>query len=598
MSEQAYNVCLFLYALAYLPFMDQHSPAINGGLGLLAMVGWGMRRTKKHFPSWLRGVVVLLGVFLIYLQYGTLRGMTTGVGILAFLGLLKTTEMSSKRDFMVFLLILELLLVGHLLSEDSLAMLLYVLAVSFLLFAALLIFHQNENLRQFDRYKIKIYGKIFAFSVFLAVGLFFLFPRLQVGNIFANNTAPVAQMGFSEEIKPGDFARITSNTSPIFRVRFTSKNPPPLPLLYWRGTVLGKVENFHWKKGSLGAVREKRATSKGIKHSFEVDFASLQDGPLFLLEGAGRPRPLGRGRLKREAGETYRFELHLNQKVRYQGVVFNDYHYSLSEVERRKYLQLPEQKSQRVEDYVRNLMNIHKTEGQRVVALMNSFSGGKFRYTLNPGTLTGNQLEQFLFESKRGYCEHFASATAVLLRMMGIPARLVVGLHGGLYNPFGEYYLLRGQDAHAWVEYWSEGGRWRRLDPVKFVAPDRIRLGSDAFLGGQVVVKRNQENTVAWSWWRNFRLATDMIYYEVNRKFAGLDYQTQKNFLAKWGGGRKNSFEVVSGGGGTSGHVCGASFGNESLFREGEKSFGTKFSPSVSPLGKKGVSSASRRRPL
>jgi hypothetical protein len=145
-------------------------------------------------------------------------------------------------------------------------------------------------------------------------------------------------------------------------------------------------------------------------------------------------------------------------------------------------------------------------------------------------------LDQFFFESKRGFCEHFSSSFALYLRLLGVPSRVVVGFHGGEFNPLGKYYVVRGMDAHAWVEAWRPKRGWVRFDPTGYVAPDRIRYGSASYFVEQAdqqgvsldvyLEKRSNE------FWQGLLFAIDMIYYEANREFVGFDLDRQKSLFS------------------------------------------------------------------
>jgi hypothetical protein len=163
--------------------------------------------------------------------------------------------------------------------------------------------------------------------------------------------------------------------------------------------------------------------------------------------------------------------------------------------------------------------------------ITNFLRSEKFSYTLSPGEQT---LDEFLFENKRGFCEHFSSVSTILMRLNGIPSRIVTGFHGGLYNDSGGYYQVRGQDAHAWMEYWN-GEIWKRGDPTEVVAPERLSLGSDGFLlraelpeGMSLRDYVGMKQSAAWA---RFMLAWDSFYNNLNQKFLEYDYSVQRDLF-------------------------------------------------------------------
>ena len=535
MREKFYRHCLLIHALAWLPFMGQHFWEINLGVFATLALGRFMHVRGKPLPYWAGGIIIVTALALLYNRYETLKGLETAVGLLAFLGALKTAEIVKKRDLLAQLLMSELLLTGHLLSTDSLAAVLYLLAVNFLIFWVLMAFQGNEEGERWSSKALRFYVKVFAFSLVLAVGFFFIFPRLPISKFFARVDAPVSQMGFGDEIKPGDFTRIVKDPTPIFRASFNSVIPISYENMYWKGATLSRIEGFSWKREKQGARTQWEEVASAEEYSYEVDFSVLREDFLFLLDKTTSFKKLSPGKIVDKGGGTYRFYPRLNKKMRYRGAVSKASWRDISVKERKRYLSLPEKASPKVTAYVEGITSQFSGTEERVRAVVGNFEKGNFLFTLSPGALSGDYLEDFLFRSKKGYCEHFASATGILLRMMGIPTRLVVGFHGGLWNPLGKYFILRNQDAHAWIEFWKEEEGWERLDPTKYVFPERISRGFDVFEEG---IEADREGTARNDWlvrWKTLWFAVDMAYYRLGRSFFALDYETQKQTLARWG---------------------------------------------------------------
>ena len=535
MREKFYRHCLLIHVLAWLPFMGQHFWEINVGVLLTLALGRAMHVRGRALSYWAGGIVIAVALGMLYNRYGTLKGLETAVGLLAFLGALKTAEIVKKRDFLAQLLMSELLLIGHLLSTDSLMAVLYLLAVNFLVFWVLMAFHGDDEKERWSPKALKFYVKVFAFSLILAVGCFFVFPRLPISKFFKRVDAPISQMGFGDELRPGEFAQIVGDTTPVFRASFTSSKHPPYGHLYWRGTTLTKVEGFAWKREKQGWRPEWEDISTDVQYTYEIDFSVYKEDFLFLLPRTTSIQRLSPGKILRKGGSTYRFYPYNQKKIRYRGAVTKASARELSSKERKRYLSLPEKISPRITEYIDGVMAKSSQTEERVEAIMDHFKGGDFTSSFEPGVLSGDFLEDFFFRSKKGYCEHFASATGIFLRMMGIPARLVVGFHGGVWNPLGEYYILRNQDAHAWVEYWSEGKGWKRLDPVQLVFPERINGGFEAFEGSLTGEGAEGGRSDWMARWRTLWFAVDMAYYRLGRSFFALDYEAQKKALARWG---------------------------------------------------------------
>ena len=511
------------------PFIREHS---SGVICVLVVVGIFsiFFHLKGITPNKIINTILLIaGTVIILWQNAGIRNLESGIGIIAFLSILKTCEFRNRRDIFVYLLMLKLGLVGHLLSSDSLSLLLLIVVISFLIFILL---SSKENLSwhipALD--KLKIYGQIFIFSIPLALILFFVFPRIPIYNPLSKNITPIASIGFSDEVHPGDFAHLLGNTTPVFRATFRKKSPK-YSNMYWRGAVLNKVDGFSWIRGKQGGIRENKAAKGSIKFNYQVDFAQLKESFIFLLEKNTNLVNLSRGQIMPMGGETFKIRP-FNQKISYRGQVSNVTPYNLPPKAKRRYLQLPSNISKRVKGLAEEIKQNTDSFESKVNGILQEFKNNEFVMSTNPGNLEGDRLDKFLFESRKGYCEHYASATAILLRIMNIPSRLVVGFHGGIFNPLGKYFTLRTRDAHAWVEAWNKQNGWVRIDPMSSVAPERLTLGIDALLSGETLTnKTNAKESKFKIWWKKTWFALDLIYYKLGHKFIGLDLESQKQFL-------------------------------------------------------------------
>jgi hypothetical protein len=144
-------------------------------------------------------------------------------------------------------------------------------------------------------------------------------------------------------------------------------------------------------------------------------------------------------------------------------------------------LRLPEGRNPRAFELGRRLRQTSADDRAFLASALQVFREAKFYYSLSPPPLGTNPVDDFLFSTREGFCEHFASALATLARAGGLPARVVVGYQGGELNPFADYWIVRQANAHAWVEVWLDGA-WRRVDPTAAVAPERIERGIDQTL--------------------------------------------------------------------------------------------------------------------
>jgi protein-glutamine gamma-glutamyltransferase len=528
---------MILYLFSMAPFLGQHNSVtlmISGVGVLLSLI---LNQKNIQLPILLRYGFVAFSTIAVFRSFGSLKGLEAGTGLLSILAVIKLFEMKKPRDFFIFVLIIELLLVGHLLSADSLAVLIYVLVLSVILFYFLSIFNKKNEFH-LDRERIKITLKVFLYSIPLAAILFFAFPRLYLGNLFTSNVKEKGLMGFSERLRPGDMAELATSEEDIFRAKVNGK---PLSQfdMYWRGAVLTRTDGFNWVPGYTKSRHFYKFLEDQEKFSYEVDMDKLENTQLFLLEESTNVQVMSRGKIERLAGHSYKVAPYNNQKIRYKAKVVETDFLPLGEKEQKVYLQLPRTISKRVRDLARK-MSEGKSFEEKVQSVKDHFYQKDFEYTLAPGKYEGERpLEEFLFVRKKGFCEHYSSAAAILFRLMGIHTRVLAGFQGGEFNPIGNYYLIQGRDAHAWVELFDPKKGWIRVDPTSWIAPNRIRLGSNAFFNGLVRPENlTEEEFIAGlnnSFLKKLKFTIDMYYYEMNRNFLGYDYDAQKDFFKKFG---------------------------------------------------------------
>lgn len=534
-----FRSCLIFLGLSYLPFLNQVSLLINGIFFLNVILAIWQEGQKRQISQLIRVGLMMMGIALIFNEYQTLWGLEPGVAILSLMATLKIFELNQKRDFFLFVLIVELSLVGHVLTVDHLYMVIYVIILSLLLFALLFTYHTGEQRVVWNRARKKVFAQIFLYSLPLAFGLFFLFPRLTLGNIFFNTIKKQDLTGFSDEIRPGTIAKVMQNKATYFRAKFLDEKTPSYFELYWRGSILSKTDGFTWTRLKPPGKRAESLVGP-VKYRYEVTFDVFMNSPLFLLEGTNSFKTNTKGHLLKSGAGTYRFFPFSNQKISFSGETGKRRPLELKENLREHYLQLPpESKMRRFSAWVKGL----GLEGQQLRSYAKTFSewvkNNGFTYTLNPGKISSEApLDEFFFNSKIGFCEHYAASFALYLRLLGVPSRVVVGFHGGEFNPLGKYYIVKGLDAHAWVEGWDDKKGWITFDPTAYVAPNRIRYGSASYFlddedtqGISMDVYLEGRNS---EFLQGILFALDMFYYEANREFVGFDLERQKslfNFL-------------------------------------------------------------------
>lgn len=374
----------------------------------------------------------------------------------------------------------------------------------------------------------------------LAALLFVLFPRL-AGPLWGAPADAGARSGLSDRMAPGAISELSLSDNVAFRVDFEGAPPPPAQR-YWRGPVLSRFDGFEWsalprvRRGTFLASRQ-----RAIEYTVSLEpqnriwlFAlehptSLPQLPIDApLPSAAPSRPF--------AILTYDQQLlattPVTQTIRYaQRSALADRFASDSVSDRHDNLQLP-RRNPRTLEFARELRGRAPSDRAFIAEVLDWFRRESFVYTLAPPLLEGDTIDAFLFETRRGFCEHYAAAFVVLLRAAGIPARVVTGYQGGEINPNGGYMIVRDSDAHAWAEALLDG-TWQRFDPTAAVAPSRIERGLGAALpqGEPVPYLARLDMT----WLKRLRLHWDAVNYQWQRGVVGFNVQRQRDLLRDLG---------------------------------------------------------------
>jgi len=531
-----FRSCLIFLVLSYVPFANQVTPIINAIFFLNVMLSIWQENQNRRIPQLIRVGLMLMGLALIFNEYQSLWGLEPGVAALSLMATLKIFELHGKRDFFLFVLIVELSLIGHVLTVDQLYMVIYVIVISLLLFGLLFTYHMGDKSAKWSKARRKVFAQIFLYSIPLAVGFFLLFPRLTLGNLFFNTVRKQNLTGFSDEVRPGTIAKVIQNKTTYFRAKFLDNKTPSYFELYWRGSILSKTDGFTWTRVKPPGKRVEDLVGP-IKYRYEITYDAFMNSPLFLLEDTTSFDKSSKGYLLNMGAGTFKFYPYSNQKISFSGETGRRIPKSMSAPLREHYLQLPPtQNMTKFFSWVKGLTFKNSQLRTYSKTFSEWLKKDGFTYSLSPGILMSKApIDEFFFSSKKGFCEHYAASFALYLRLLGVPSRIVVGFHGGEFNPLGQYYIVKGLDAHAWVEAWDEKKGWLRFDPTGYVSPDRIRYGSNTyFLNDQeregvsldVYLERK-----SGEFWQGLKFAMDMLYYEANREFVGYDLDRQENLF-------------------------------------------------------------------
>jgi len=450
------------------------------------LLGWRLAVDLKYMRlpgRLLRLVLTLVAMVITFESFHTLFGRQAGIGLLVAMLCLKLMEMKQDRDVIVVIGLGYFAVVTVFLFNQSMFIGLYMVIVVILLTTALTS-HNREHSKVHQFQNLKLAGILLLQATPLMLLLFILFPRIPGPLWSLPNDSVGAKTGISDSMSPGKISNLSNNDAVAFRVQFHDKIPPKREL-YWRGPVLNYFDGQTWTASGVvqyEAPGEKLADNTsyfalGEPTHYTVTLEPNNQKWLFALDMIAQ-LPQG-SNLSPDYVITTRNPI--EQLLRYRIQSYT--HYQLDpqyEPNRGKYLQLPNTLTPRIKQLVIQWRKDANGDMEKIVDLaLQHFSEQPFYYTRKPPLLFNNPVDEFLFDTRRGFCEHYASAFVYLMRASGIPSRVVTGYQGGEKNPLSDYFIVRQSDAHAWAEVWIQGRGWTRVDPTAVIPPERIENQQD-----------------------------------------------------------------------------------------------------------------------
>ncbi len=507
----------------------------------------GMALLWRLTPFWrkdaagqriLRLLLALLGVAGVFLEHRTLFGPQGGVSLLVLMTVLKLLEAEGRRDHGIMVLIGYFLLMTTFISDQSLAMAAWLLAVAIALTASLVVAQSTHPPRLASA--LKIGASLSMQALPLALLLFVLFPRLPnpIGGLIQTQQS---RSGLSDSMSPGSVSELILSDAIAFRIDFTTPGVDGRRL-YWRGPVLWDYDGRTWRRSPYEGETPDRA-GLGQRLSYSVTLEAHRQNWLFITGLPSSPPSTRADMLPSSSADLeWQTSKPVLERLRYQVSAWPEYRLEtdLDPQRRAQALALPEGYNPRTralgERWANEtaLLGNEQTNEQAteqanelVRRALAFFRQEAFYYTLRPPRLGEHAVDEFLFSTRRGVCEHYASAVVSLMRAAGVPARVVTGYQGGERNPVGDYWIVRQRDAHAWTEVWLAGRGWVLVDPTAAVAPQRIEQGISAALpmAEQPLLQIDAD------WLRPARQAWDFLNNGWNQWVLGYDFERQRRFL-------------------------------------------------------------------
>ena len=518
----------------------------------LAMKFWMEPRGYRLRSATLKLMLAAMGLFAIFVSYGSLKGIEPGISLLVVLVSLKVLEAHTAREFQVMVLMgWVLCLCGFFLSQDFVIALSLLTAFALLL-VALIQFYRGSSPGAFWP-PLGTTGKILVQAAPLVVLLFVLFPRINTGLRVDFRANRLASSGFSDRLSPGSIAALANSSEIAFRAEFPGSTATPPGSMYWRGAVMWHCDGLEWRTPYVPVSIS--SSGRGTRQSFtnniirqRITLAPHGARWMFALD---RPFEIPPGAIL--ARGDYLWSVQTIRKARRYEVVssLGPAGKELTPGERREALELPPA----ISPVVRELAQSWMTQNSSPRAIVNSalqFFRTGFRYSLTPGEYRKNDLEQFLFHRRVGFCEHYAASFATLMRLAGVPARVVVGYLGGEYNDLGHFFLVRQADTHAWCEVWLPESGWTRVDPTSAVAPGRASLDLHSFLergiaSGQMEARQTGffRQLARSALFTNGRLVLETLSYEWDSRVLAFDADVQEVLLDSMGLANRGPFVPI-----------------------------------------------------
>jgi len=410
-------------------------------------------------------------MLLVYMHSG-IFGRDAGTMIFITALGLKLLEIKSQRDLYLISYLAFIVAASQFLYLQNIAMAIYILFVCISLLATLLSIN-GASLK--NSQSIKKSAIILMQAIPLMIVLFIFFPRIEAPRWSFLDDNNQARSGLSDSLEPGSISKLSLSGEVVFRAKFTGKIPPNQER-YWRGPVFSYTDGKRWTASKNTYYKRFLDTVKfsGDAYQYSILMEPQIKNWVYALDMPAKYSSA----LHKNAVHQLITHKPFNKPAEYIISSYANYNTGyITKTEYKDNLQMPAPPAKRIKQLVKKLGGFQQTPEQYINKVFQHFHNENFQYTLMPPLLKDKPIERFLFESKAGFCGHYASAFTILMRVAGIPARIVTGYQGGSYNTNGKFIEVRSANAHAWAEVWIEGKGWVRFDPTTAVAPERVNSG-------------------------------------------------------------------------------------------------------------------------
>ncbi|HWP94453.1 MAG TPA: DUF3488 and transglutaminase-like domain-containing protein [Gammaproteobacteria bacterium] len=542
------------HVTALPPLLDERPGLARLGW-LFAALAVAMAPQTLHQQPWITAFVLLLGAWrylaeargwrlpppafrlalalaafaLVWVTHRRVTGIESGSAFLLMLMGVKFTETARLRDCIFLVFMGFFLVMAEFLYSQEIPVVAWLLPAIWLLAAAFL--NITHSAPRFSPLAAARYsGRLIFFALPFVIVMFVLFPRVPGPLWGVPASGGEAVSGLDDTMTPGNITRLALSREVAFRVTFEGAPPPPSER-YWRGPTLHEFDGRTWSIGLWRYTGTGTFTPLGRPVTYTVTLEPHNRPWLFALELPAQRPP----EALFQPDYLMLSKRPVRQRMRYEAVSYlrHDTRPGTPAVRLARDLRLPARGNSRARALAERWRDESTTAIEIVERVLALFREEPFVYTLQPPPLGRNPVDEFLFETRRGFCEHYASAFTFLMRAAGVPARVVTGYQGGEPNPLSDYFIVRQSDAHAWSEVWLEGRGWVRVDPTAAVAPERIEHGlAEALPPGEAVPGGFLGDS---EWLLRLQLTWDAINAGWNEWFLGYGPELQRQFLEDLG---------------------------------------------------------------
>jgi protein-glutamine gamma-glutamyltransferase len=478
--------------------------------------------------------LTVCGLALLYSQHQGVLGRDGGTRLFVTALALKLLEIKSERDLYLISYLAFIVAASQFLYEQSLLMAAYILFVCCVMLATLVCINSDKPQTVAA---LKTASLIIVQAIPMAVVLFILFPRVEAPRWLLFNQEHQARTGLSDSMEPGSISDLGVSGELVFRVKFNGAMPPS-EQRYWRGPVLSHTDGKRWtqvKDIRFGQFLDK-PVFKGSPYQYTLLMEPQDKKWVFAMDmPAEFSLPLSRN-------ANYQLITSENPDKRAEYKITSYSNYNTGYINRTEFkdsTQLPDEPSGKIKQLVKQLHGFDSKPEHFIQNLLNHFRKENFHYTLTPPLMEAYPIETFLFETRYGFCSHYAAAFVYLMRVAHIPARVVTGYQGGELNMAGNFLEIRQADAHAWAEVWIENKGWVRFDPTAAIAPERIErnIDIDQLVPGGAIsyAMTSAAAQEAFNWLKQARQLWSNVDYNWQRWVINYDNKNQSRFLSSLG---------------------------------------------------------------